>query len=356
MTDKFKNLRDQIDAIDNEILQLVNNRAKFAQEIGHLKKQTVVYRPERETQVLARLKHLNTGPLADERITFLFTEIMSLCRAMEQPMSVACLGPSGTFSEEAALKRFGSTIMVLACDSIDEVFRKVEAGIAGYGVVPAENSTEGTIGRTMDLLLQTSLTVCGEIRLPVHQCLIAQQTKTSAIDKIYSHPQSFSQCHEWLNKNLPHLPHEKRINASSNAEAAQLAATDKNSAAIASKRAADVFNLKICAENIEDDPKNTTRFLLLGMQEVTPCGNDKTSLVIATNNRPGAVHDLLAPLAQHDVSMTRLESRPSRINLWEYVFFIDIEGHQLDENVVATIALLRQKAASLKILGSYPAA
>ena len=149
---------------------------------------------------------------------------------------------------------------------------------------------------------------------------------------------------------------KKRINASSNAEAAQLAATDKNSAAIASKRAADVFNLKICAENIEDDPKNTTRFLLLGMQEVTPCGNDKTSLVIATNNRPGAVHDLLAPLAQHDVSMTRLESRPSRINLWEYVFFIDIEGHQLDENVVATIALLRQKAASLKILGSYPAA
>ena len=203
MTDKFKNLRDQIDAIDNEILQLVNNRAKFAQEIGHLKKQTVVYRPEREAQVLARLKHLNTGPLADEQITFLFTEIMSLCRAMEQPMSVACLGPSGSFSEEAALKRFGCTIMVLACDSIDEVFRKVEAGIAGYGVVPAENSTEGTIGRTMDLLLQTSLTVCGEIRLPVHQCLIAQQTKTSAIDKIYSHPQSFSQCHEWLNKICP---------------------------------------------------------------------------------------------------------------------------------------------------------
>ncbi len=356
MTEKFKQLRNQIDAIDNEILQLVNNRAKLAQEIGHQKKQAVVYRPEREAQVLTRLKQLNTGPLANDRVVFLFTEIMSSCRAMEEPMTIAYLGPNGTFSEEAALKRFGSTITIAPCDSIDEVFRQVEAGTAGYGVVPAENSTEGTVSRTMDLLLRTSLSICGEIQLPVHQCLIAQDTDKSSINKIYSHPQSFSQCHNWLNENMPHLSAEKHISTSSNAYAARLAAQDKNTAAIAGKRAAEVFKLKVCAENIEDNPKNTTRFLIIGNQQVAPSGRDKTSLILSAGNRPGAIHDLLAPLAQHSVSMTRLESRPSQINLWEYVFFIDIAGHQQDENVAAALTLLDEKDASIKILGSYPAA
>lgn len=356
MTEQFKQLRDQIDTIDNEILKLVNTRAKLAQQIGRRKKNGIVYRPEREAQILARIQQSNTGPLANDRITQLFIEIMSLCRAMEKPTIVACLGPRGTFSEEATLKRFGSTIATLACNSIDEVFRKVESGAADYGVVPVENSTEGAIGRTMDLLLQTSLTVCGEIQLPVHQYLMAQKPELTSIEKIYSHPQSFSQCHEWLNTNLPHLSDAKRINASSNADAARLAATEKDAAAIASKRAADVFELAICAENIEDDPKNTTRFLTIGTQHIEASGNDKTSLVMSAPNRPGAMHELLAPLAQHGVSMTRLESRPSRTHLWEYVFFMDIEGHQNDKNIFSALTSIREKAALLKILGSYPAA
>lgn len=356
MTEQFKQLRDQIDKIDNEILKLVNARAKLAQQIGERKKNSVIYRPEREAQILTRLQQLNTGPLTNESITQLFTEVMSLCRAMENPMNVAYLGPRGTFSEEAALKRFGSAVNTLACNSIDEVFRKVESGIADYGVVPVENSTEGAIGKTMDLLMQTSLTVCGEIQLPVHQFLMAQDSDLTVIEKIYSHPQSFLQCHEWLNTNLAHLSDIKCINTSSNADAARLAAIEKNTAAIASKRAAEVFGLAICAENIEDDPKNTTRFLTIGTQQIEPSGNDKTSLVMSAKNRPGAIYELLAPLARHGVSMTRLESRPSRTHLWEYVFFVDIEGHQKEEKISAALATLRDKAAFLKILGSYPAA
>ncbi len=355
MTEQFKQLRDQIDTIDSEILKLVNKRAELAQQIGHRKKNGIVYRPEREAQILARLQLLNTGPLTNDRITQLFIEVMSLCRALEKPMTVAYLGPRGTFSEEAALKRFGSTITTLACNSIDEVFRKVESSAADYGVVPVENSTEGAIGRTMDLLLQTSLTVCGEIQLPVHQFLMAKNPELTSIEKIFSHPQSFSQCHEWLNTNLPHLS-GKFITASSNADAARLAATEKDTAAIASKRAADVFGLSICAENIEDDPKNTTRFLTIGTQHIEASGNDKTSLIMSASNRPGAIHALLAPLAQHGVSMTRLESRPSRTHLWEYVFFVDIEGHQNDENILSALTSIREKAALLKILGSYPTA
>ncbi len=356
MTEQFKQLRDQIDNIDNEILKLANARAELAQQIGQRKKNGIVYRPEREAQILTRLQQLNTGPLANDNITRLFTEIMSLCRAMEKPMTVACLGPLGTFSEEAALKQFGSAITTLTCNSIDEVFRKVESGAASYGVVPVENSTEGAIGRTMDLLLQTSLTVCGEIQLSVHQFLMAQNPELTSIEKIYSHPQSFSQCHEWLNTNLPHLSGVRRINASSNADAARLAASEKNVAAIASKRAAEVFGLAICAENIEDDPKNTTRFLTIGTQHIEASGKDKTSLVMSASNRPGAIHALLAPLAKHGVSMTRLESRPSRTHLWEYIFFVDIEGHQNDENIFSALTSIREKAALLKILGSYPAA
>lgn len=353
MTEQFKQLRDQIDAIDNEILKLVNARAELALEIGRRKKSGIIYRPEREAQILARLQQKNPGPLTNERIAQFFTEVMSLCRAMEDSMTVACLGPHGTFSEEAAFKRFGKVITTLTCDSIDEVFRQVQSDNAGYGVVPVENSTEGAIGRTMDLLLQTSLTVCGEIQLPVHQNLMAKDMDLSRIKRIYSHPQSFSQCHEWLNKNLTDV---ERINASSNAEAARLTLSEKDSAAIASKQAAEIFGLTVCAANIEDDPKNTTRFLVIGTQKVTASGKDKTSLAMSANNRPGAVYELLEPLVQHGVSMTRFESRPSRTGLWEYIFYVDIEGHQQDDNVLNALELLRKKAAFLKILGSYPAA
>ncbi len=355
MSEHLKQLRDKIDAIDNELLNLINTRAELAQEIGH-RKNGATYRPERESQVLSRLQQLNPGPLSNERITQLFIEIISACRAMEEPLTVAYLGPQGTFSEEAVVKRFGNTVLTLPCHSIDDVFREVESGTASYGVVPVENSTEGAVGRTMDLLLQTSLTVCGEIELSVHQCLMAQQADLATIQKIYSHPQSFAQCLGWLNTHLPNLQAIARIDTASNADAARLAAADKHAAAIAGKKAADVFGLTICAKNIEDDPNNTTRFLVIGAQQVSASGKDKTSIVISTSNRPGAIHDLLAPFARYQVSMSRLESRPSRKGLWEYVFFIDIEGHQENENIAKALEELRNKATFLKILGSYPAA
>lgn len=355
MSEELKQLRDQIDAIDDQVLQLVSQRAALAQQVGKIKKSGIIYRPEREAQILARVQEQNPGPVSNEHIKQLFTEIMSLCRALEKPMSVAYLGPNGTFSEEAALKRFGSAISEVACDSIDDVFRAVESEAAHYGVVPVENSSEGAVGRTMDLLLQTPLTICGEIQLPVHQFLMAQQTDLAQINKIYSHPQSLAQCHHWLKTNVPHLSHSALIHAASNADAARQAAADNQAAAIASQRAAELFGLSICAENIEDDPKNTTRFLVIGKQIVAPSGKDKTSLIVSTNNRSGAIHTLLEPLAQYGVSMSRLESRPSRTGLWQYVFFIDLEGHQQDDNVAAAVAELRHKAAFLKILGSYPA-
>lgn len=355
MSEQLKQLRDQIDAIDNELLKLVSKRAGLAQQIGEIKKSGIIYRPEREAQILARMQELNPGPISSEHIKQLFTEIMSLCRSLEKPISVAYLGPNGTFSEEAALKRFGSAITTIACDSIDEVFRAVETDTTNYGVVPVENSTEGAVGRTMDLLLQTPLSICGEIQLPVHQFLMAQQSGLAHINKIYSHPQSLAQCHHWLMTNLPHIPHSALINTASNADAARQAAADKNAAAIAGKRAAELFGLSICAENIEDDAKNTTRFLIIGNQTVAASGKDKTSLILSTNNRSGAIYKLLEPLAQHGVSMSRLESRPSRTGLWQYVFFVDIAGHQEDANVAAALAELREKASFSKILGSYPA-
>ncbi len=355
MSEQLKQLRDQIDAIDNELLQLISKRATLAQQIGKAKNHGIVYRPEREAQILARLQELNPGPIGNAHIKHLFTEIMSVCRALESTMSIAYLGPNGTFSEEAALKRFGNAITTVACDSIDDVFRTVESNTAQYGVVPVENSTEGAVGRTMDLLLQSSLSICGEIQLPIHQFLLAQQTDLTQISKVYSHPQSLAQCHHWIRTNLPHLPNTALIHSASNADAARQAAADKTTAAIAGKRAAQLFGLSICAENIEDDPKNTTRFLVIGKQLVAPSGKDKTSLALSTDNRSGAIYKLLEPLAKHSVSMSRLESRPSRSNLWQYVFYIDLEGHQQDENVSVALEQLRERAVFLKILGSYPA-
>lgn len=355
MSEQIKQLRDQIDAIDNELLQLISKRATLAQQIGKAKQGIVIYRPEREAQILTRVQEQNPGPISNAHIKHLFIEIMSLCRALESAIGVAYLGPNGTFSEEAALKRFGSAITAVACDSIDDVFRAVESETAHYGVVPVENSSEGAVGRTMDLLLQSPLSICGEIQIPVHQFLMAQQTDLSRIAKIFSHPQSLAQCQQWLKTHLPHLPDTALINTASNAEAARQAADDETAAAIAGKRAAELFGLAICAENIEDDPKNTTRFLVIGNQLVNPSGKDKTSLAVSTNNRPGAIYQLLEPLAQHGVSMSRLESRPSRSGLWQYVFYIDLEGHRQDENVAAALTELTQRAAFLKIFGSYPA-
>ena len=353
MNDKLKQFRVQIDSIDDELLKLVNQRAALAQRIGHLKDDGVVLRPEREAQVLQRLQNGNSGPLSNQAVAALFTEVMSQCRALEAPLSVAYLGPQGTFSEAAALKRFGSAIHGQPCVTIDEVFRAVESGTTHYGVVPAENSTEGAIGRTLDLLMQSPLHVGGEVMLAIHQCLLARHCDFAEIKTVYSHSQSLGQCQGWLNANLPNAA---RIAVSSNTEAARLAAENASSAAIAGVQAAAHFSLSVCVENIEDDASNTTRFLVLGNQQVAPSGRDKTSLVMSAANRPGAVHDLLTPLAKHGVSMTKLESRPARSGLWEYIFFVDIEGHHQDAKVAAALAELKQIAAFVKILGSYPVA
>jgi chorismate mutase/prephenate dehydratase len=353
MSEKLTQFRTQIDALDDELLQLFNRRAALAQQIGHLKENGVVLRPEREAQVLRRLQDQNAGPLGNDAIAQLFTEVMSQCRALEAPLTVAYLGPQGTFTEAAALKRFGSAVQGEPCATIDDVFRAVESGAVQYGVVPVENSTEGAVGRTLDLLLNSNLQICGEVMLQVHQCLLSNENDLSLIRKVYSHPQSFGQCQGWLNT---HLPHAERITASSNADAARLAAEESYAASVGGVQAAEHFKLKVLAQNIEDDSRNTTRFLVLGKQQVAPSGSDKTSLVMSAANRPGAVHDLLTPLAKHGVSMTKLESRPARSGSWEYVFYVDIEGHQADAKIAAALAELGQAAAFVKILGSYPVA
>jgi len=358
MSNLLKQFREKIDAIDAQLLKLVNERAKLAREIGHVKEDGVIYRPEREAQVLRTMQANNEGPLSNEAVSNIFRAVMSNCRALEKELSIAFLGPLGTYTEEAALKQFGQGRNAIVCGTIDEVFRTLEADQADYAVVPVENSTEGAVGLTLDLLLSSTLKICGEVTLPIHHCLLSKQTDISQISHVFSHGQSLSQCHEWLNRTLPMVNREA---VTSNAYAAQmihdLVATDGTfAAAIASQRAAELFNLNILAENIEDDPKNTTRFLVLGKHDVAASGKDKTSLALSTKNKPGAMFDLLEPLSRHGVSMTKLESRPSKQGLWDYVFYIDIEGHQTDAKVAAAIADLTQRASVVKVLGSYPVA
>jgi chorismate mutase / prephenate dehydratase len=353
MSDPLKQIRNQIDALDRRLVKLLSSRARLAQRIGRLKEGGAAYRPEREAQVLRGVLAGNPGPLPDAAVARLFTEIMSACRALEDSLSVAYLGPQGTFSQEAAAKHFGGLTALVPCVSIDEVFRQVETGALGYGVVPVENSTEGAIGRTLDLLLATPAKICGEVMLPIRQCLMARRGKLADVRKVYSHTQSLAQCQQWLAR---HLPRAERTAVVSNAEAARLAARARGAAAIGPKSAAAHYGLQVIVRNIEDEAKNTTRFLVLAAQDAAPSGRDKTSLVMSTRNVPGAMHELLSPLAANQVSMTRLESRPSRTGLWEYVFYVDIEGHQQDEKVARALAELEQKASFLKNLGSYPAA
>lgn len=358
LSKQLKQHRDQIDAIDEEILRLVNARADHARHIGELKDDGVIYRPEREAQVLRRLTELNAGPLPAASVTNIFRSIMSNCRALEKELTVAFLGPLGTYSEEAAMKQFGEGRHAVVCGSIDEVFRCVEAGQADYGIVPVENSNEGAVGLTLDLLLTSPLKICGEVTIPIHHCLLSKQADIRQISHVFSHAQSLAQCHEWLNKMLPTAEREA---VTSNARAAQMihdliAADGTFAAAIASKRAAELFQLNILAENIEDDPKNTTRFLVLSPHDVAPSGQDKTSLVLATKNQPGAILALLEPLAQYGVSMTKLESRPAKLGMWEYVFYVDIEGHIQDKNVHQAMNAISARASFLKHLGSYPIA
>jgi chorismate mutase/prephenate dehydratase len=353
MSAKLSDLREKIDALDARIVKLLSARARLAQQVGHVKQGAVVYRPEREAQVLRRVADLNPGPLPAAALQRVYTEIMSACRALEDCMSVAFLGPEGTYSQEAALKHFGGMVPVVPCTSIDDVFRRVETGAVGYAVVPVENSTEGAVGRTLDLLLATSAKVCGEVMLPIRQCLMSKSKSLGGIVKVYSHMQSLAQCQHWLAR---HLPRAETAAVVSNAEAARIAARERGAAAIASKTAADLYGLQLLAKNIEDEAKNTTRFLVIAAEDAAPSGKDKTSLILSTRNVPGAIHDLLTPLATNRVSMSRLESRPARTGLWEYVFYVDIEGHARDANVARALTEIERKASLFKNLGSYPAA
>jgi chorismate mutase / prephenate dehydratase len=353
MSDELLSLRNQIDRLDEEILARLSERARCALRVGEVKQGGTFYRPEREAQVLRRLADLNQGPLSGDAIKTVFREIMSACLNLEHPQRVAYLGPAGTFSESASRKHFGSAPSFLPMPTIDDVFRAVEAGNADYGVVPVENSTEGAVGGTLDLLLANPLKVCGEVRLRIHQQLMSRAEGIGAARRLYSHSQSLAQCHEWLNRNVPHLP---RVPVASNAEAARLASEDAESCAIAGEAAAQLYGLNILAANIEDDPNNTTRFLVIGEHDAGPSGQDRTSLVFSAQNRPGAIHTLLEPLARHGVDMTKLQSRPARAGLWEYVFYADINGHQQDEAVAAALAELNERAAFVKVLGSYPVA
>ncbi|NWG30898.1 MAG: prephenate dehydratase [Rhodocyclaceae bacterium] len=348
-------LRESIDAIDDEVLRLLSERARLAQQVGEIKRGNI-YRPEREAQVLRRIAATNPGPLPESAVRTIFREIMSACLALEQPLKVAYFGPAGTFTESAAKKHFGSAPTFTPFLTIDDVFRAVEAGQADYGVVPIENSTEGSVGRTLDQMLVSPLMICGEVNLRIHQNLMAKADSLERVKKLYSHAQSLAQCHEWLNRNLPHLP---RVPVASNAEAARMAAEDPESCAIAGEAAARLYDLNILAANIEDDPNNTTRFVVLATHDAGPSGNDKTSFVCSAQNKPGAVHDLLTPLKTHGVSMSRFESRPARgfgNSRWEYVFFIDIEGHRSEPRIRAAFDDLKNCVGFLKELGSYPRA
>ena len=348
-------LREGIDHIDGEVLRLLSERAKLAQRVGEIKHGNI-YRPEREAQVLRRIAELNSGPLPEGAVRTIFREVMSACLALEQPLKIAYFGPAGTFTESAAKKHFGSAPTFTAFLTIDDVFRAVESGQVDYGVVPIENSTEGSVGRTLDQMLTSPLMICGEVNLRIHQNLMTRAASLDSLKKLYSHAQSLAQCHEWLSRNLPQLP---RVPVASNAEAARMAAQDPEACAIAGEAAARLYELNILAENIEDDPNNTTRFVVLAGHDAGPSGRDKTSFVCSAQNKPGAVHDLLTPLKGHGVSMSRFESRPARgfgNSRWEYVFFIDVEGHRSEAKLQAALDDLRGCVGFLKELGSYPKA
>jgi len=354
MSDDIDKLRTEIDALDGELVALLQRRARLAQRIGALKGGASAYRPEREAEVLRRVAAQDANPLPAAALTRVFREVISACRGLEQAIRVAYLGPPGTFSEQAVRRHFGGGVEALPAAVIDEAFRRCESGDAQFAVVPVENSTEGAVGRSLDLLLVTPLRICGEVELRVQQNLMAQAGDIARVQRVYSHAQSLAQCSAWLNQNLPRA---ERVPVASNAEAAERASREAGAGAIAGEAAAERYGLQLLARAIEDDPNNTTRFLVLGALDPAPTGRDRTSLVMSAENRPGAVHALLTPLAEAGVSMTRIESRPARAMrsaLWEYVFYIDLEGHQKDARVAAALEALRRKAPFLKVLGSYP--
>ncbi|HIO91326.1 MAG TPA: prephenate dehydratase [Leucothrix mucor] len=353
-------IRERIDSLDTQILGLLSERAKCAEKVGEVKRaageeEINFYRPEREAQILRRMLEENQGPLRDEQITRIYRSIISSCLGLEQCLSVAYLGPEGTYTQAATQKHFSDGVKMLPLASLSQVFREVEAGTVDYGVVPIENSTEGVISHTLDLFVQSSLKICGEIHLPIHHSLMCHLNSLSydKVTTVYAHSQALAQCRQWLDTNLPNA---ERVAVSSNAEGARMTQNEHNSVAIAGQVAAELYKLHTLQENIEDNINNTTRFLVIGTQDVSQSGDDKTTLLISARNKSGALYHLLEPLSSYGLDMTRIESRPSKNTNWEYLFFMDIAGHVDDENVKSALAELEQEAELFRILGSYPSA
>jgi len=349
-------IRARIDAIDDQLLVLLSARAQCAEEVAGIKRQSdpVFYRPEREAQILNRLIDANPGPLANENVVRLFKEIISCCLSLEQPLCIAFLGPSGTYTETAAIKQFGHFATTRPAVSIDDVFRHVESGEAHYGLVPVENSTEGMVNQTLDCLINSPLQICSEVELPIrHMLMTNRNLQPENITRIVSHQQSLAQCRHWLDSNWPLI---EQVAVASNAEAAKIAAEQEGVAAIAGETAADEYGLQIVSRNIEDQSDNKTRFLVLGKQEVGPSGNDKTSILVSVRNEPGALYRILEPFHRHNVSLTRIETRPSRSSDWSYVFFIDFNGHKQDSDITKLLDDVGGESRQVKLLGSYPQA
>ncbi len=353
----LEQLRSDIDALDTDLLRLINARAKLAIEVGQVKRasgsETVFYRPEREAVILKRVLENNPGPLPAAEAARTMREIMSACLALEHPLRVASLAPDGTYTHLAALKHFGGPITGAPVASIEDVMREVESGGANYGVVPIENSLEGGVTQTLDALRESSLKISGEIILAIHHQLLSQAESLASISQVYAHSQALGQCRRWL---AAHLPQAECVPVASNAEGARRAHGDANSAAIAGEVAAEIYALPILHRNIEDDVGNTTRFVVVGRDAVPASGTDVTSIMFTTPNRPGALHEVLSVVAEAKISMTRIESRPLREAAWDYVFFVDLDGHIERPPVADALAELQRRTSRLKILGSYPRA
>jgi len=355
--DPLAEIRLRIDEIDKSLQELISERASCAAQVARVKQLQGetghFYRPEREAQVLRAVMARNTGPLSNESIAGIFREIMAACLALEKPLSIAFLGPEGTYTHAAACKHFGNLIEPHSVSSIEEVFRLVEAEGANFGVVPVENSTEGVVNHTLDLLMNSSLSISGEVTLRIRHNLISNETELASVKRVYAHQQSIAQCRLWLDKNLPHA---ERIAVNSNAEAVLIARDHEKSAAIAGLMAAELYDVPVLNPDIEDEPHNTTRFVVIGKYHAPPSGRDRTSLLVFAHNRPGSLYDLLKPLAKRNISMSNIESRPSRSGVWEYVFFIDIDGHHETQELRESIDEIETSSAMVKILGSYPKA
>lgn len=353
--ERLAELRRSIDEVDDEILALIHRRAELAKEIGRCKHDeggSPFYVPSREAAIIRRLLAKNEGKIPDEAIHGIFREIIGACLALEQPLTVAYLGPEGTFTHLAATRQFGTGAGYLACKSLDQVFDEVEASRAAYGVVPVENAFEGAVTHTLDLFIDREVSICAEVVLSIHHHLLGHAADLRRIRRLASHPQALAQCRGWLHANLPWA---ELVEASSTAQAAEWAAEDREVAAIGSLAVAERLGLPVLRHNIEDHHDNTTRFLVIGQHDSPPSGRDKTALIMSIKDRPGALHDLLKPFAIRGIGLSRIESRPSRKKLWEYVFFVDAQGHRCEKGLAQALEDVRaMPGAYLKVLGSYP--